>query len=102
MKVTSEALEQFKTILRQQDRDEAYIRIFSSGVGWKGPQLALALDESIEENKDFLEEFEGISIIYDKEIAPHISDKIIDFQEGPQGGFAIISEGPEEPGSCCQ
>jgi len=33
MKVTSEALEQFKTILRQEDRDEAYIRIFSSGVG---------------------------------------------------------------------
>ncbi|GEM_PF-1368676 len=65
--------------------------------------MALALDEAVNEGKDLLQEAEGVSIVYDREIAPNVDDKIIDFQGGPQGGFSIRSEGPDNScDSCCE
>ncbi len=65
--------------------------------------MALALDETVNEEQDLLKEAEGVSIIYDKEIAPNVDNKIIDFIDGPQGGFSISNEGPDNScGSCCE
>jgi Fe-S cluster assembly iron-binding protein IscA len=64
--------------------------------------LALALDESVQEGQDQLEETDGVTIIYDKNIAPHVNDRIIDYHTGPQGGFSIKKETPDlDCGSCC-
>ncbi|NMB41663.1 MAG: hypothetical protein GX996_06985 [Firmicutes bacterium] len=48
----------------------------------------MALEESLQD-QDLLEENDGVSFVYEKDIAPYISDKVIDFQAGPQGGFSI-------------
>jgi Fe-S cluster assembly iron-binding protein IscA len=64
--------------------------------------LALALDESLKEDRDLLEQNDGVSFIYEKTIAPFVDGKVIDYQGGPQGGFTIKSEGLDSNcGSCC-
>jgi len=64
--------------------------------------LALALDESLQEERDLLEHNNGVAFVYEKAIAPFVEDKVIDFQTGPRGGFSITEEGRDaDCGSCC-
>lgn len=62
----------------------------------------MALDESIQEGKDHVEEIDGVSFIYDNDVKVHVQGKIIDYHEGPEGGFSIMNE-VDDPdcGSCC-
>lgn len=63
--------------------------------------MALALDESVKDDDQLLE-WDGVTIVFDNKVAPHLSDKIIDFHNDPQGGFSIKKEGPGGScGSCC-
>jgi len=64
--------------------------------------LALALEESVQD-EDQLQEWDGVTFVYDSKVAPHLEDKTIDFQDGPQSGFMIKREGHAGPdcGSCC-
>ncbi|MDO9534486.1 MAG: hypothetical protein Q7J85_03945 [Bacillota bacterium] len=63
----------------------------------------MALDESVKEDDDRLYETDGLTIIYEKKIAPHLNDRIIEFHSGPQGGFSIQKEGSDSGcgGTCC-
>lgn len=60
--------------------------------------MGLALDESMREEQDQQMEIDELSFIYEKRIAPHVEDKIIDYVTGVQSGFQIKKEGPD---SCC-
>lgn len=63
--------------------------------------MGLALEESVQEDKDQVEQQNGVSIVYEKNIIPHVNNKVIDYQVSPTEGFIIASEGPEpECGSC--
>lgn len=60
----------------------------------------MALEESLGD-QDLLEENDGVSFVYEKAIAHHVNDKIIDFQTGPQAGFTIKGlNGGSSCGSC--
>lgn len=61
--------------------------------------MGMALDESVHEGQDHVEEKEGVPIVYDKKITMHLNDKVIDFYEGPQGGFSI--SGGDSCSDCC-
>ena len=56
--------------------------------------MGLALEESVQEENDQVEQQNGISIVFEKNIMPHIEKKIIDYQLSPAEGFVITSEGP--------
>lgn len=60
--------------------------------------MGLTLDESVQEEQDQREEIDGLSFVYEKRIAPHVNDKVIDFIMGPRSGFQIKNEGPD---FCC-
>ena len=63
--------------------------------------MGLALEESVEEEKDEVEKSEGISIVYEKGIESHVNDKVIDYVTSPRQGFIIAKEGPDKGcGSC--
>jgi Fe-S cluster assembly iron-binding protein IscA len=63
--------------------------------------LGLALEESIQEDKDQLEQQGGVSIVFEKNILPYVSNKIIDYRISPSEGFVILNEGPNSScGSC--
>jgi Fe-S cluster assembly iron-binding protein IscA len=54
----------------------------------------LTLDESIQEEKDIVEDLGSLKIVFDKGIAHFMNGKSIDYQDGPQGGFAINDGSP--------
>ena len=92
--VSDKAKEKFMEYLSSEEKEGAYVRIYVSGVGWGGPRYGLTLDESIQEDKDVVEELEGLKIVFDKGISHFMEGKSIDFQDGPQGGFAINDGSP--------
>lgn len=61
--------------------------------------MGMALEESAHEGQDYVDEIEGVPIVYDKKITLQLNDKIIDFYEGPQGGFSISGE--DSCSDCC-
>lgn len=95
--VTPAAVEEFKAFLSQVDKEDSYIRIFINGMGWGGPNFALALEESVQ-GQDHLEEKDGISFIYENQISSHLNDVIIDFHLAPQRGFSIRKQGQDSSG----
>lgn len=61
----------------------------------------MALEESVDENEDQVEETEGVSFVFEKKVLPHLNDKIIDYVTTPQEGFMISKENPDtQCGSC--
>ena len=98
LQVTPAAIDQFKAVLSQLDKEGVYIRIFVNGMGWNGPSLGLTLEESFREGQDEQKEIDGVAFVYEERIAPFVNDKKIDFITGPQSGFQIKGMGPD---SCC-
>jgi iron-sulfur cluster assembly accessory protein len=98
LNVTNAAKEKFTEFLADEGKKDAYIRIYVSGVGWGGPKYGLTLEESIQEDKDIIEESGEIKIVFDKGISSFLEGKSVDFVDGPRGGFAITDPGAE--GSC--
>ncbi len=63
--------------------------------------MGLALEESVAEGEDQVEQHDGVSIVYDKNIIGHLDNKVIDYTVSPAEGFIITSEGPNPNcGSC--
>jgi len=56
----------------------------------------------LQEEQDLLEQFDGVSFVYEKKIAPFVENKTIDYiDDGVQVGFAIRGEGSgSDCGSC--
>ena len=98
LQVSETAKTKFQEFLAEEQKDNAHIRIYVSGMGWGGPRYGLTLDESVQEDKDVVEEAEGIKFVYEKSIAYFLDGKSIDYQDGPRGGFSINSG---EPGNSC-
>ena len=55
----------------------------------------MALEGSVTEEEDQVEEMEGVPFVLEKKVLPHVSDKIIDYLTEPQEGFVIRKEGPD-------
>jgi len=87
-----------EVLAQEKEVEDAYVRIYVSGVGWGGPKYGLTLDESVQEEKDVVEEKGTVKFVYDKTIASYLEGKNIDYYEGPRGGFSITDTAPG--GSC--
>jgi len=71
------------------------LRLVLSGIGWGGPRLGLALDES-ENTSDIKVIANDIPVLYDNDIARFfVSDTAItiDFVETPYGAGFIVDTG---------
>ncbi len=61
----------------------------------------MTLDESVQEEKDVVEEKGSVKFVYDKTIASYVTGKQIDYHEGPRGGFSITDAAPGGPCDGC-
>lgn len=59
--------------------------------------MGLALEESVKEDEDQVEEAEGVPFVLEKKVVPHLDNKTIDYITSPQEGFIIRKEG-KDPG----
>ncbi len=103
IKVTDSAKSKFKDILKQDNKEDAYIRLYISGAGWGGPQFGLALDESFDDEKDTVEQVDSLHFVFENKVSDHIEGKILDYITGANEGFTLYSEKPDKDcdGGCC-
>ena len=62
----------------------------------------MTLDESIQDDKDVVEDSGDLKFVYENEITSFVDGKSIDYLEGPSGGFSITDDGAAgHCGDCC-
>lgn len=79
LKVTSQAISQIKKEIEPYIKDgkEQFVRLYMS-VGWGGPQLQLALEESADAN-DQIVEVDDVKLLIAKRDAPYFEDRKLDY-----------------------
>ena len=96
--VTETAQTALKDYFEKQNLSSA-IRVFLSQGGWSGPSLALALDESKENDKVYA--IDGITYLVDKVLEEQAKEIKVDYVD-PMGrsGFSVTSGLGLGGGSC--
>ena len=92
IQVTDSAKEKILDALKGADFIKPALRVVFSGVGWGGPRLGLALDES-DNTEEQVTIQNDIPVMYDEDIKRFMGSEVpivIDYQETPYGaGFTI-------------
>ena len=85
-KVTDKAVEKVKKEIEGMAADvkEPFIRLFMS-VGWGGPTLQLAQEESTNSEDTVLEK-DGVTFVYHSSQAYYFEDMMLDYKKGMFGG----------------
>jgi len=92
--VTEKAAARLEEIIGQEHGKESAVRLYLSGVGWGGPRLGLALEESIDEQKDRVVEAAGFKFVFEKDLAAMVEGRVIDYRTGFfRRGFSITPAG---------
>ena len=93
--ITDSAKVQLEKAMENSGYESPALRILFSGVGWGGPRLGLALDESKNSEEQLLKE-NDINIVLDDSIKSLIDSGRpikIDYHESPYGSGFIIDNG---------
>ncbi|MCM1565249.1 MAG: iron-sulfur cluster assembly accessory protein [Dehalobacter sp.] len=98
--ITELAAQKVKEVLKAQNKENSFIRLYLVGVGCGGPNFGMVLDESKTED-DILDEGYGVSILTDIKLADHLEGAIIDYIESENGGgFQIRTAKANNGGDC--
>ncbi len=86
LKVTDKAVENVKKEIDGMSADikEPFIRLYMS-VGWGGPSLQLALEESTNKD-DTVTEADGITFVVHSSQSYYFDDMTLDYKKGMFGG----------------
>lgn len=86
-KVTDKAVEKVKKEIEGMAADvkEPFIRLFMS-VGWGGPTLQLALEESTNSKEDTVTEVDGVKFVVHSSQSYYFDNVKLDYQKGMFGG----------------
>jgi len=93
--ITDSAKRKIIEATKDTDFKQPALRLVFSGIGWGGPRLGLALDES-DNTKDTIVVANEIPVIYDSDIARFMdADRTItiDFVETPYGAGFMVDTG---------
>lgn len=86
IKITDAAISKIKQEVK--DVKKSFIRL-AMGIGWGGPQLRLALEESALENDEIIEQ-DGISFLVHETSKPYFNNVKIDYTKTLLGGGQFI------------
>lgn len=98
IEVTSKALEQIKTIKKNENPDESWgLRVSVTGGGCSG--LSYKIDFSSPKEKDNILNYDDIKILIDPKSSIYLKGVVLDFQDGLQGkGF--VFQNPNAKNTC--
>lgn len=85
VKITELAAQKVKEVLKAQNKENAFLRIYPIGEGCSGPNFGMTLEDSKTED-DMLDVEYGVSILMDIELAPTLEGAILDYIESDNGG----------------
>ena len=83
--ITELAATKVKEVLKTQDKENAFLRLYLDGVGCGGPNFGMTLEESKTAN-DILDVEYGVSILIDKKLSTDLEGAIVDYVESSDGG----------------
>jgi iron-sulfur cluster assembly protein len=93
------AVREIKRIIEEQKLDPVYVRVGVKGGGCSGFQYAFNLDEVYNEDKDVIEEQDGLKMVIDKRSMLYLSGTTVNFHEGlDKRGF--VFDNPQATTKC--
>ncbi len=98
--ITPKAAEKVKEFMKQEGRDDLYLRIYVSGGGCAGLSYGMSFEEKPEED-DFVIEDCGIHMLVDSYSSEYLKGTEIDYIESLMGaGFKINNPNVTRTCSC--
>jgi iron-sulfur cluster assembly accessory protein len=97
--LTERAASELKTLLEQENKPNAALRVWVAGGGCSGLQYGMALDDSAAESDDVVLDDQGIKIYVDSLSLKYMTGSIVDFVDDTFGGGFKI-ENPKAVKSC--
>ncbi len=100
VKITEIAAKKVIDVLKAQNKENAFLRLYLVGMGCGGPNFGMTLEESKTED-DILDEEYGVSILTDIKLSTQLEGATIDYIESDDGGgFEIRTAKPDNGDSC--
>lgn len=96
--ITENAINALNDVLKEQKKQDHYLRISIAGMGCCGPTYGLSLDNEIKEN-DKTATYEGINVVYDIELEKTIDSLTVDYIDN-EFGKGFIVEDAESSSDC--
>lgn len=94
LKVSDNAAEKAKEILKAEGKEGWGLRVFIHGSGCCGPSYGMDIDENAADGDETVEK-NGLRVFMDKEASVSLANKEIDYISNEQGeGFVINSDEP--------
>jgi iron-sulfur cluster assembly accessory protein len=103
-KISENALKEIKKVKNEnEDLKNQYLRISIKGGGCSGFMYGLGFEEDIDENSDFIENYDGIDVVIDKKSALFLNDVTLDWIEDiNQRGFKFNNPNATKTCGCGQ
>jgi len=83
--ITELAATKVKEVLKAQDKENAFLRLYLVGAGCGGPNFGMTLEEEKTED-DILDVEFGVSILTDIKLSSDLEGAIVDYVESSDGG----------------
>nr|WP_274609528.1 iron-sulfur cluster assembly accessory protein [Mesobacillus boroniphilus] len=96
--LTEEAALQVKDMMKQNETEDAYLRVSVKGGGCSGLSYGMGFAHEVEEGDQQLEQH-GIKILVDKDSAPVLNGTTISYKQSLMGGGFTI-DNPNAIASC--
>jgi len=98
--LTSDALNQLRSLLAKESNPALGLRVFVSGGGCSGLQYGMAFDDNVRPGDDVIEQ-DGVRVLVDDFSAPYIRGSEIDYVDGLMGaGFTVHNPNAVHSCSC--
>ncbi len=98
--VTPKAAEKVKEFMKQEGRDDLYLRVYVSGGGCAGLSYGMGFEEKPDEDDAVIEE-NGVKLLVDSYSSRHLKGTEIDYIESLMGaGFKINNPNVTKSCSC--
>ncbi|MFY3739716.1 MAG: iron-sulfur cluster assembly protein [Candidatus Nitrosomirales archaeon] len=98
--VTPKAAEKVKEFMKQEGREDLYLRVYVSGGGCAGLSYGMGFEEKADEEDAVIEE-NGVKLLVDSYSSRHLQGTEIDYIESLMGsGFKINNPNVTKSCSC--
>jgi iron-sulfur cluster assembly protein len=97
--LTDKAADEIKTLLQEQGKTGAALRVWVAGGGCSGLQYGMAIDDQDAEEGDKILEHLGVRILIDPLSLSYMSGSVVDYVDDALGGGFKI-ENPNATRSC--
>jgi iron-sulfur cluster assembly protein len=98
--LTPKAAEKVKEFMKQEGRDDLYLRIYVSGGGCSGLSYGMGFEEKADEDDTVIEEH-GVKMLVDSYSERHLKGTEVDYIESLMGaGFKINNPNVTKTCSC--